>query len=155
MSVALITGGQQGIGLGIATVLRDAGFRIAIAAEQPEDAAPVQDGLAALGPQARYFRHDLSKIEDMPALLDAVERAFGPVTALISNAGVPARIRGDMLDMLPENFDWTMGINLRGASLLDRICESGKRRNLRHRSGLCGMDGWHGRSAGNQHGGDN
>ena len=71
MSVALITGGQQGIGLAIARALRDAGFRIAIAAEQPEDAAPVQDGLAALGPQARYFRHDLSKIEDVPALLDA------------------------------------------------------------------------------------
>ena len=118
MSVALITGGQQGIGLGIARALRDAGFRIAIAAEQPEDAAPVQEALAALGPQARYFRHDLSKIEDVPALLDAVERDLGPVTALISNAGVPARIRGDMLDMTPENFDWTMGINLRGAFFL-------------------------------------
>ena len=118
MSVALITGGQQGIGLGIAQTLRDAGFQIAIAAEQPEDAPAVQQALAALGPQARYYRHDLARIEDVPALLDAVEQDLGPVTALISNAGVPARVRGDMLEMLPENFDWTMGINLRGAFFL-------------------------------------
>ena len=72
MSVALITGGQQGIGLGIAQTLRDAGFQIAIAAEQPEDAPAVQQALAALGPQARYYRHDLARIEDVPALLDAV-----------------------------------------------------------------------------------
>lgn len=115
---ALITGGQQGIGLGIATALRDAGFQIAIAAEQPQDAAPVRDGMAALGPQARYFRHDLSQVDAVPALLDAVEAELGPITALVSNAGVPARVRGDMLDMTPENFDWTMGINLRGAFFL-------------------------------------
>lgn len=118
--VALITGGQQGIGLGIATTLRDAGFRIAVAAEQPEDAPAVVEGMNALGPQARYFRHDLSRIEDVPALLDAVEGDLGPITALVSNAGVPARVRGDMLDMLSENFDWTMGINLRGAFFLSQ-----------------------------------
>lgn len=110
MSVALITGGQQGIGLGIAATLRDAGFQLAIAAEQPAAAVDI----SALGPQARYYQHDLSQIETLPALLDAVERDLGPVTALIANAGVPARIRGDMLDMEPANFDWTMGINLRG-----------------------------------------
>ncbi|MBA4491304.1 3-ketoacyl-ACP reductase [Paracoccus sp. S1E-3] len=114
MSMALITGGQQGIGLGIASALREAGFQIAIAAEQPEDSAPVQEALAALGPQARYYCHDLSQVGEVPALLDAVERDLGPVTTLIANAGVPARIRGDLLDLMPENFDWTMGINLRG-----------------------------------------
>lgn len=118
MSVALITGGQQGIGLGIAQALREAGFRIAVAAEQPADSPAVQDGMAELGPDARYFQHDLAQIDAVPALLDAVESALGPVTALISNAGVPARICGDMLDMLPENFDWTLGINLRGAFFL-------------------------------------
>lgn len=110
MSVALVTGGQQGIGLGIATALRDAGFRLAIAAERPEGAVD----LAPLGPDARYYRHDLSQIDAVPALLDAVERDLGPVTTLIANAGVPARLRGDMLEMQPENFDWTMAINLRG-----------------------------------------
>ncbi|WBU65298.1 3-ketoacyl-ACP reductase [Paracoccus aerodenitrificans] len=109
--VALITGGQQGIGLGIATALRDAGWRLAIAAEQPPEA--VRDAMSAL-PEARYYQHDLAEIDTISSLLDAVEADLGPVTALICNAGVPARIRGDMLEMLPENFDWTMNINLRG-----------------------------------------
>ncbi|NHF72769.1 3-ketoacyl-ACP reductase [Paracoccus xiamenensis] len=112
MSVALITGGQQGIGLGIAQALRDAGWQLAIAAEQPTDA--VADGMAQLGTEARYYQHDLSQIDAVPTLLDAVDADLGPVTSLICNAGVPARIRGDMLEMLPENFDWTMNINLRG-----------------------------------------
>lgn len=112
MSVVLITGGQQGIGLGIAEALRDAGYSLAIAAEQPAEA--VAGPMGRLGAQAGYYQHDLARIEAVPALLDAVESDLGPVTALICNAGVPARIRGDMLDLQPENFDWTMDINLRG-----------------------------------------
>jgi NAD(P)-dependent dehydrogenase (short-subunit alcohol dehydrogenase family) len=36
----------------------------------------------------------------------------------VSNAGVPARVRGDMLDITPQNFDAVMGVNLRGAFFL-------------------------------------
>lgn len=117
MSVALITGGQQGIGLGIAQALHGAGWRIAIAAEADADEPRVRDGVALL-PGARYYRHDLAQVDAVPALLDAVEGDLGPVAALVSNAGVPARVRGDMLDLRPENFDWTLGINLRGAFFL-------------------------------------
>lgn len=112
MSVALITGGQQGIGLGIAQALKAAGWRLAIAAEQAPAASAY--AMQELRSDARYYQHDLTQIDAVPALLDAVEADLGPITTLICNAGVPARIRGDMLDMLPENFDWTMGINLRG-----------------------------------------
>ncbi|MDO5641515.1 MAG: 3-ketoacyl-ACP reductase [Paracoccus sp. (in: a-proteobacteria)] len=112
MTLALITGGQQGIGLGIAETLRDAGWHLAIAAEQDETATG--GTMAGLGARARYYRHDLRDTDAIPALLDRIECAQGPVTALILNAGVPARIRGDMLEMLPQNFDWTMDINLRG-----------------------------------------
>lgn len=111
---ALITGGQQGIGLGIAQALIDAGFAVALVAELPPDHDTVQAALAGLGPQARYHQHDLAQIEALPALLDQI----GPITTLVSNAGVPARVRGDMLDLRPENFDWTMDINLRGAFFL-------------------------------------
>ena len=110
MKHALITGGQQGIGFGIAVALHRAGFQITLAAEQPEEFAA--QALAAL-PGSRYFRHDL-RDTDAAALLDRV----GPITTLVSNAGVPARIRGDMLDLTPQNFDHTMAINLRGTFFL-------------------------------------
>ena len=107
MKHALITGGQQGIGLGIAQALHAAGFQITLASERAEAEAAL-----ALLPGARYFQHDLR--DDSAALLART----GPISTLVSNAGVPARVRGDMLDLTPENFDHTMGINLRGTFFL-------------------------------------
>lgn len=116
--LALITGGQQGIGLGIAEALARAGFRIALASEVAADNAAVVAALDRLGPGARYFRHDLAQVAAVPDLIAAVEAAMGPIATLVQNAGVAARVRGDMLDITPENFDAAMGINLRGAFFL-------------------------------------
>ena len=116
--VALITGGQQGIGLGIAHALAGAGFRLALAAELDEDAPAVRSALNGRGDRARYFRHDLRDSAALPALIDAVESALGPVTTLVSNAGVPAKVRGAMLDLRPDRFDFVMDVNLRGAFFL-------------------------------------
>ena len=116
--VALITGGQQGIGLGIAMALREAGFRIALASLPQPGSPAVVSALNALGREAAYFQHDVQDIDAVPRLVDAVEARLGPVTSLVSNAGVPARVRGDMLDLVPENFDAVMSINLRGAFFL-------------------------------------
>ena len=112
MKTALITGGQQGIGLGIAQALSAAGFAVVMAAEVEKSAPAVQAALQAL-PKARYLQHDLLG-GDPAALLDAV----GDVTCFVSNAGVPARQRGDMLALTAESFDHVMGINLRGAFFL-------------------------------------
>ncbi|MBL9058354.1 MAG: 3-ketoacyl-ACP reductase [Rhodobacteraceae bacterium] len=114
---ALITGGQQGIGLGIARALADAGFHLTLAAEQPETASVVREGLAQLPEGTRYIRHDLADIAAIPALLEEVDTE-GPLTTLISNAGVPAMQRGDLLEMTPESFDRCHDINLRGTFFL-------------------------------------
>lgn len=112
--VALITGGQQGIGLGIAEALAGAGWELALAAHEAEDAPTVRAALGKLGACARYFRHDLREVEKVAALLDRVESGLGPVTGLVANAGVPARQRGDLLDVTPGAFDDVLGVNLRG-----------------------------------------
>ncbi len=123
---ALITGGQQGIGLGIATALASAGFALTLAAEQPEDAPAVREALTRLPKGTRYLRHDLAR-DPAPALLDAV----GEITTLISNAGVPAMLRGDILQMTPESFDRCMAVNLRGTFFL---AQEAARRMLLRRS---------------------
>ena len=116
--VALITGGQQGIGLGIAVALVAAGCRVALASRSKGDTPAVEHALAQLGPAARYFQHDVADIAGVPALLDRVEGELGPIMTLVSNAGVPAKLRGDMLEITPDNFDAVMNVNLRGAFFL-------------------------------------
>lgn len=118
MKVALITGGQQGIGLGIAEALAGAGYTTVLAAQLPPGDQAVRAALDRLGPQAKYLQHDLARVAQVPALLNRIEAEIGPVTTLTANAGVPARMRGDMLEMTPENFDFTTGINLRGTFFL-------------------------------------
>lgn len=115
---ALVTGGQQGIGLGIARALIAAGYKVALASRSTPDKPVVKAALVELGPSAIYVQHDVSDIDHVPALLDQVEADLGPITALISNAGVGAPVRGDMLDLKPENWDFVQNINLRGPFFL-------------------------------------
>jgi NAD(P)-dependent dehydrogenase (short-subunit alcohol dehydrogenase family) len=116
--LALVTGGQQGIGLGIAQALVASGFRLAVVSLPAPDDPSVLRALATLGPDARYYRHDLSDLAAIPALLDQITAAQGPVDALIQNAGVAAKVRGDMLDLTPENLEWILSINLSGGFFL-------------------------------------
>jgi NAD(P)-dependent dehydrogenase (short-subunit alcohol dehydrogenase family) len=106
--LALVTGGSQGIGLGIALALQAAGFRVAVAA-LPGGEAP--EGMA-------FFAADLADVAGVAALVTRVEAECGPISCLVCNAGVPARVRGDLLDLTPENFDFTLGVNLRGTFFL-------------------------------------
>lgn len=110
---ALVTGGQQGIGLAIAQALDAAGFSVVIASLPPPDDPVVVAALQGLR-DAQYLQHDVADIAAIPALLDAI----GPLTTLVANAGVPAKIRGDLLDLAPESWDHVMGINLRGTFFL-------------------------------------
>lgn len=117
--IALVTGGQQGIGLGISRALIAAGYKVALASRSAQDKPVVQEALTALGPNAAYVQHDVSDIGHIPDLVDQVEtRLGGPVTTLINNAGVGAPVRGDMLDLKPENWDFVQNINLRGPFFL-------------------------------------
>ncbi len=116
--IALITGGQQGIGLGIAMALARAGYQVALASRSAAKSPAVESALRQLGSAARYYQHDLQDIDHIPALLTAIEADMGRVTTHISNAGVPAKVRGDMLDILPANYDFVMDVNLRGAFFL-------------------------------------
>jgi len=116
--VALITGGQQGIGFGIARELVSSGYKVALASRSDEDTPQVVSALKELGEAAIYVRHDLEDIDYVATALDQVEARFGSVTTLVSNAGVPAKVRGDMLALAPDSFDFVLGVNLRGAFFL-------------------------------------
>ena len=53
-------------------------------------------------------------------MVDVALSAFGRIDCLVNNAGVGAAVRGDLLDLKPENFDRALGINLRGTVFLSQ-----------------------------------
>ena len=116
--LALITGGHTGIGLGIARELGNAGFTLALVAENPTEQDTVQSALSELGADVRYYQHDLRNIGYTSELLDQIEIKQGSVHSLVSNAGVSALVRGDMLDMKIDSYDFVMDVNLKGAFFL-------------------------------------
>ncbi|CCV16111.1 3-ketoacyl-ACP reductase [Mesorhizobium sp. STM 4661] len=119
-SAAIITGGARGIGLACAGALADAGFDILVA----DLAEKATDGLAAditaRGAAFAYHRCDIADLGDHAALVDAALNAFGRIDCLVNNAGVGAVLRGDLLELKPENFDRTLGVNLRGTVFLSQ-----------------------------------
>lgn len=72
------------------------------------------DDLMAKGGKAIYVQSDLSDLATHQPAVDAVLNAFGSIDCLINNAGIGSVVRGDFLDMLPDNFDRIVDINLRG-----------------------------------------
>ena len=116
--LALITGGHTGIGFGIAQELVKANFAIALISETPVKDESVQFALNKIGSFARYYEHDLRDISNIPNLLDQIEANQGSIHSLISNAGVSALVRGDMLQMNEASYDFVMDINLKGTFFL-------------------------------------
>ncbi len=110
--VALITGGNGGIGLGMAIGLRDAGARIAIAGRNAQKA---QGALAALGGDAIFLEADVtvkSQCEKMVA--DAIT-AFGRLDILVNNAGTT--VRKAPQDLSEAEWHSVMDTNLTSAFL--------------------------------------
>ncbi|MEP9386448.1 3-ketoacyl-ACP reductase [Mesorhizobium sp. KR9-304] len=117
--VALVTGGCSGIGLAAAYELARGGLAVGILDRTVPDREGLIEALKALGaPSAHVVSGDLALIESHDELLDAIEAALGPVDVLVNNAGVPAKVRGDLLEMKPDSFDQVLGINLRGTFFL-------------------------------------
>jgi 3-oxoacyl-[acyl-carrier protein] reductase len=81
--VALVTGGGRGIGRLIALELADAGMRVAVSArsaDQVQDTAKEIGGLAVTA--------DVSKQDDVDAMVATVEHQLGPIDLLVNNAGI-------------------------------------------------------------------
>jgi NAD(P)-dependent dehydrogenase (short-subunit alcohol dehydrogenase family) len=113
--VAIITGGRRGIGLGIAKSLAADGFDIALTGlGDPVDGDPALAELKALGTKAIYVQSDLARLETHEPALSTVVDTFGRVDCLVNNAGIASVVRGDFLELTPENFDTIIATNLKG-----------------------------------------
>ena len=85
--VALVTGGSRGLGLQIAQALGEMGARIAISARKPAELEDAKSQLANQGIDALTVVNDLAKLEQVPALVEAVVESYGGINILVNNAG--------------------------------------------------------------------
>jgi NAD(P)-dependent dehydrogenase (short-subunit alcohol dehydrogenase family) len=107
---ALVTGGASGIGFAIAKRLIDGGARVLVA---DIDETSAKDAAKRLGPAAIGVGCNVGDHAAVEALGRHAESLFGGIDLAFANAGVMAI--GPAIEATPEQFDWLMGINVRGA----------------------------------------
>ena len=118
--VALVTGGSRGIGRAIALNLGAAGTKVAVNYLAREDAAQeVVEAITRQGGEAMAFQGDVTRAEDVEALIKGVENAWGAIDVLVNNAGT---IKDSLLiRMSVDDFDNVVALNLRGTFLCTRL----------------------------------
>lgn len=107
--VALVTGGNTGIGQGIAVALAAAGADVASVARRPSH--ETADRVAGLGRRAASIQADLTSLAPIEHILHEAEAALGPVDILVNNAGVIRR--ADAVDFTEADWDDVMNVNLK------------------------------------------
>ncbi|RXW31239.1 3-ketoacyl-ACP reductase [Propioniciclava flava] len=114
--VALVTGGNRGIGRGITEALLREGWRVSIMATRPAPSDVLAD-LATLG-EVRYTQGSVADLGDHARYVEETLADWGRIDALVNNAGVAPSQRDDLLDATPDSYDRVMAINLRGPYFL-------------------------------------
>ncbi len=116
----VMTGGSRGIGRATATLAAARGWQVCLTYEREEGAAQkVAQAITEAGGHAVAVRADVRREEDIAALFDAAETAFGPVAGLVNNAGITGRI-GPFAEAAPEAIRDVIEVNLIGAILAAR-----------------------------------
>ena len=112
--VAIVTGGNSGIGQAIALGLARAGANIAIDyIAHPEATEALEREIASLGDHSIGVDADVSKIDDLQKLVDAAVTKFGRLDIMVNNAGVETRT--SVMDTTEAQYDKVLSINLKSA----------------------------------------
>ena len=113
--VAIVTGGNGGIGLGMAEGLAKAGAKIALVGRNSEKNAQAVSILEKQGVEVLSIEKDITEPTSGAEIASTTEERFGGIDILINNAGSNIRKRPE--DLKPEEFRWVLETNLTSAFL--------------------------------------
>ena len=112
--VAIVTGGNSGIGQAIVLELAKQGANVVIDyVSHPEATDALEKQIAALGDHSIGVDADVSKVNDLQKLIAAAVTSFGRVDIMVNNAGVETRT--SILDTSEAQYDKVLNINLKSA----------------------------------------
>jgi len=107
--VAVVTGGNSGIGLATAKAYAREGAKVAITGRSD---ATLKAAQKELGPDALVLKADMSKVSEISAAVDQIRARFGRIDALFVNAGIGKFVPFE--EVTEAFFDETMATNLKG-----------------------------------------
>jgi glucose 1-dehydrogenase len=112
--VAIVTGGNSGIGKAIVLELAKQGARTVINYIVDREATKtLERQISEIGGQALGVEADVSKLSDLHGLVDAAVGKFGRVDIMVNNAGMQTRT--SLLDTTEEQYETVMAVNLKSA----------------------------------------
>lgn len=118
--VLVVTGGSTGIGASVARIAAARGYAVALSYRSSRvPAEAVVEDIVSTGGRALAFHADSADEAATVALFEAADRAFGPVTALVNNAGITGGVA--TLDKVTNSLlTEVMGVNINGVFLATR-----------------------------------
>jgi 3-oxoacyl-[acyl-carrier protein] reductase len=120
---AIVTGATSGIGAAIARGLAAKGARVVVTGRDPERGDSVVREIRDSGGEAIFAAHDLLDPASAKHVAAAAREAFGEVDILVNNAGT--FFFGPFENITPDEFDVTIGINVRGTMLMTQAVIGG------------------------------
>lgn len=142
--VAVVTGAASGIGRGIAQAFAAEGMSIVLADIEPEPLAQTTRELEASGASVLSVECDVANPESVQTLAERSRSTFGAVHVLCNNAGVIGSVGRKLWEEPPEEWDWIMGVNVRGMlngirSFVPAMLESDEPGHIVNTSSMAGL----------------
>jgi glucose 1-dehydrogenase len=111
--VAIVTGGNSGIGKSIVEYLAELGAKVVIDyRSHPEATEELERTIGSYGGSSFGVQADVAKLADLQRLVDTTVQKYGRLDVMVNNAGVETRT--SILTTTPDNFDTVLNVNLRG-----------------------------------------
>jgi 3-oxoacyl-[acyl-carrier protein] reductase len=121
-AVALVTGGNRGIGRAIALRLAQLGAAVAICGRNAQALAATEAELKESGSPVHSQIADVSRSADVTALVDKTQAVLGPISVLVNNAGIG--LFGPAHEKTEADWDRVLNTNLKSAFLVSRAVAS-------------------------------
>jgi len=118
-STVLVTGAGIGIGAATARAFGDAGYRVIVTDILEEESRSVVSGIESGGGEAEYHHLDVTSTEEVESVVSAVQERYGPLDALVANAGIAHKV--PLAELTDEKWDQTHEIDLKGVM---RVCRA-------------------------------